>query len=295
MSSSEGGTVFGGIGMRGEALMGALAFLNKAWDAEPQSMTRKQAVSTYLEFYRLSCLISSQRETIQEWLSKNTGLAEGMGFLARFLVCIPESTIGFRFYKQAPEFTPKLDKFNDQCLKKLRKKTYLAKPHILPLSDDAHRIWVEYFNLVEEAQGKGGPYEYNTAAASKSAEQAARIAAVFTLFNEEEALEVGLEAMKQGISIAKWFLDESLRLTSHLTTTNAQRNGEILLEWLKKHNAEDEKPLRVGELLQKAPRPIRKKIVRDDAVKMLADLGWIQVRKWRNSEVILLHPSIRKL
>ena len=106
---------------------------------------------------------------------------------------------------------------------------------------------------------------------------------------------MGLEAMKQGISIAKWFLDESLRLTSHLTTTNAQRNGEILLEWLKKHNAEDEKPLRVGELLQKAPRPIRKKTVRDDAVKMLADLGWIQVRKWRNSEVILLHPSIRKL
>ena len=35
MTSSEGGTVFGGIGMPGEALMGALAFLNKAWDAEP--------------------------------------------------------------------------------------------------------------------------------------------------------------------------------------------------------------------------------------------------------------------
>ena len=295
MSSSEGGTVFGGIGMRGEALMGALAFINKAWDAEPQSMTRKQAESTYLEFYRLSCLISSQRETIQEWLSKNAGLAEGMGFLARFLICIPESTIGHRLYKQAPEDTPKLDKFNEQCLKKLRKKTNLAKPRILPFSDDAYSIWVDYFNFVEVAQGKYGLYEYNTAAASKSAEQAARIAAVFTLFNEDEALEVGLEAMKQGISIAKWFLDESLRLTSHLTTTNAQRNGEILLEWLKKHNAEDEKPLRVGELLQKAPRPIRKKTVRDDAVKLLADLGWIQVRKWRNSEVILLHPSIRKL
>jgi putative DNA primase/helicase len=295
MSSSEGGTVFGGIGMRGDALMGALAFLNKAWDAEPQSMTRKQAESNYLEFYRLSCLISSQRETIQDWLSKNAGLAEGMGFLARFLVCIPESTIGFRLYKQAPEFTPKLDKFNDQCLKKLRKKTYLAKPQILPLSDDAHRIWVEYFNLVEEAQGRGGPYEYNTAAASKSAEQAARIAAVFTLFNEEEVLEVGLEAMKQGISIAKWFLDESLRLTSHLTTTNAQRHGLILLEWLKKLEIDNEAPLKVGDLLKFGPRPIRKKTDRDDAVKMLAELGWIQVRKWRNSKIILLHPSIKKL
>ena len=154
---------------------------------------------------------------------------------------------------------------------------------------------MEYFNLVEEAQGRGGPYEYNTAAASKSAEQAARIAAAFTLFNEDEALEVGLEAMKQGISIAKWFLDESLRLTSHLTTTNAQRHGVILLEWLKKLEIDNEAPLKVGDLLKFGPRPIRKKIDRDDAVKMLADLGWIQVRKWRNSKIILLHPSIRKL
>ncbi len=128
LSSSEGGTVFGGIGMRGDALMGALAFMNKAWDAEPQSMTRKQAVSTYLDNYRLSCLISSQRESVQEWLNKNAGLAEGMGFLARFLICVPESTIGFRVYKQAPEATPNLDRFTDQCLKKLRQKTDLANP-----------------------------------------------------------------------------------------------------------------------------------------------------------------------
>ena len=198
LSSSEGGTVFGGIGMRGDALMGALAFLNKAWDAEPQSMTRKQAVSTYLDNYRLSCLISSQRETIQEWLSKNTGLAEGMGFLARFLICVPESTIGFRVYKQAPEATPKLDKFNDQCLKKLRQKTDLGNPWILHLSDEAHKVWVKYFNFVEEAQGKGRPYEYHTAAASKSAEQAARIAAVFTLLSKDDPKEVDLLAMQRG-------------------------------------------------------------------------------------------------
>ena len=293
MSSSEGGTVFGGIGMRGEALMGALAFLNKAWDAEAQFMTRKQAVRTYLDYYRLSCLISSQRETIQEWLSKNAGLAEGMGFLARFLICVPESTIGSRVYKQAPEATPKLDRFTDQCLKKLRQKTDLGNPRILNLSDDAHRVWVEYFNFVEAAQGKDGPYEYHTAAASKSAEQAARIAAVFTLLSEDHALEVGLEAMQQGITIAQWFLDESLRLNGHLTTSRGQRHAEILLEWLKELEPDDEKPLRVGELLQIGPRPIRKKKERDEAVKVLSELGWIQVKKWRNSRIILLHPSIR--
>ena len=294
MSSSEGGTVFGGIGMRGEALMGALAFLNKAWDAEAQSMTRKQAVSTYLEFYRLSCLISSQRETIQEWLKKNPGLAEGMGFLARFLICVPESTIGYRVYKQAPDATPKLDRFTEQCLKRLRQKTNLVNPPILYLGDDAHRYWVEYFNFVEAAQGKNGPYEYHTAAASKSAEQAARISGVFTLFSEDNPKEVGIEAIQQGIKIAKWFLDESLRLSGHLTISRVHSHAEMLLEWLRELELDDENPLKVGDILQIGPRPIRRKKERDEAIKVLSELGWIQVAKWKNRRIILLHPSISK-
>ena len=217
-----------------------------------------------------------------------------MGFLAPFLICVPESTIGSRVYKQAPEATPKLDRFTDQCLKKLRQKTDLGNPRILNLSYDAHRVWVEFFNFVEAAQGKDGPYEYHTAAASKSAEQAARIAAVFTLLSEDHAVEVGLKAMQQGITIAQWFLDESLRLSGHLTILRGQRHAEILLEWLKELEPDDEKPLRVGELLQIGPRPIRKKKERDEAVKVLSELGWIQVLKWRNSRIILLHPSIRK-
>ena len=111
---------------------------------------------------------------------------------------------------------------------------------------------------MEAAQGKDGPYEYHTAAASKSAEQAARIAAVFTLLSADHTVEVGLEAMQQGITIAQWFLDESLRLSGHLTTSRGQRHAEILLEWLKELEPDDEKPLRVGELLQIGPRPIRK-------------------------------------
>ena len=57
----------------------------------------------------------------------------------------------------------------------------------------------------------------------------------------------------------------------------------------------NEAPLKVSDLLKFGPRPIRKKKERDDAVKILADLGWIQVRKWRNSKIILLHPSIGKM
>ena len=51
--------------------------------------------------------------------------------------------------------------------------------------------------------------------------------------SEDHAVEVGLEEMQQGITIAQWFLDESLRLNGHLTTSRDQRHAEILLEWLK--------------------------------------------------------------
>ena len=170
----------------------------------------------------------------------------------------------------------------------------LVNPPILYLGDDAHRYWVEYFNFVEAAQRKNGPYEYHTAAASKSAEQAARIAGVLTLINLDDPNEVGLVDIERGIKIAQWFLDESLRLSGHLSISKSQQNAASLLEWLRELEINNETPLKVADLLKFGPRPIRKKRDRDDAVKILADLGWIQVRKWRNSKIILLHPSIRK-
>ena len=147
---------------------------------------------------------------------------------------------------------------------------------------------------MEACQGKDRPYEYLTAVASKSAEQAARIAGVFTFLSEDDPKEVGLEAMQQGIKIAKWFLDESLRLSGHLTISRVQSHAAMLLEWLRELERDDEKPLKVGDILQYGPRPIRNKKERDDALKVLSDLGWIQVVKWKNCRIILLHPSISK-
>ena len=294
LSSSEGGTIFGGIGMRGDALMGALAFLNKAWDAEPQSMTRKQAESTYRDYYRLSCVISTQPDSIKDWLSKkNYGLAEGMGFLARFLICVPESTIGSRLYKQAPEKTPKLDKFTETCLRKLQHKEDLSYPKILNLSSTAYKVWVEYFNSIEIQQGKEGKYEYHTSTASKSAEQAARIAGVFTLLTHDNPKDIDLDAMRKGIKIAEWFLNESLKLGGQLSTTRSQNDADKLLEWFKDLENDDSEPLKVGNLLKFGPRPIREKKRRDEAIEILVNLGWIQIRKWKKSNIILLHPSIR--
>ena len=93
---------------------------------------------------------------------------------------------------------------------------------------------------------------------------------------------------------AKWFLDESLRLSGHLTISRVHSHAEMLLEWLRELELDDENPLKVGDILQIGPRPIRRKKERDEAIKVLSELGWIQVVKWKNRRIILLHPSISK-
>ena len=74
--------------MRGEAILKALSFFNKAWDADTQSMSRKQSESVYLKDYRVSLNIAVQFESLDYWLEKHIGLAKGIGFLGRFLVNI---------------------------------------------------------------------------------------------------------------------------------------------------------------------------------------------------------------
>ena len=68
----------------------------------------------------------------------------------------------------------------------------------------------------------------------------------------------------------------------------------MLLEWLRELELDDENPLKVGDILQIGPRPIRRKKERDEAIKVLSELGWIQVVKLKNRRIILLHPSISK-
>ena len=71
-------------------------------------------------------------------------------------------------------------------------------------------------------------------------------------------------------------------------------HAEMLLEWLRELELDDENPLKVGDILQIGPRPIRRKKERDEAIKVLSELGWIKVVKSKNRRIILLRPSISK-
>ena len=73
--------------------------------------------------------------------------------------------------------------------------------------------------------------------------------------------------MEMAISIAKWFLDDSIRLNSQLSVNTSQKNAAALLEWMKNLDQDDNDPLNAADLLRFGPLPIRKKKAREEALK----------------------------
>ena len=74
--------------------------------------------------------------------------------------------------------------------------------------------------------------EHVRAYASKSAEQAARIAGVLTLWADLDAPEVGAETMRHGIALASFYLKEARRLAEAGAVSEETAKAERLRQWL---------------------------------------------------------------
>ena len=124
--SDEAALILGGTSMRENAAMGYLAVLNKAFHGDKIVHRRKQAESAELDGYRLSSCLMMQQKILTHLLNlgakSGVGLAEGTGFLTRFLFAAPKSIIGTRKYQQAPKTLPYMDEF------KRRMQHHLNKP-----------------------------------------------------------------------------------------------------------------------------------------------------------------------
>lgn len=95
-----------------------IGLLNKLWDGDPVLHDRHRSSDNYFVHNgRMTISLMSQQKTLREFLEKQGGLARDNGFLARCLVCFPQSTQGSRFINpnqvtQQAELRPKLEEFN---------------------------------------------------------------------------------------------------------------------------------------------------------------------------------------
>jgi putative DNA primase/helicase len=89
-----------------------LALLNIIWDGGELPFGRRTSESFTVRGVRLAMALQVQEATLRAFFDRSDGLPRGIGFLARCLVSLPESTQGLRPFSEAPATWPALEVFN---------------------------------------------------------------------------------------------------------------------------------------------------------------------------------------
>lgn len=288
--SAEGGTVTGGAGMGRESVVRFLATLNKLWDGSKVSQRRKSVQSAEVEDKRLSVCLQIQPSVLQEFMRASKGLAKGSGFWARFLLCWPETTKGARPYCN-PAHMSSLDAFNARIRELLDIPLPLDEQgrivtEALPLSTAAKVHWVQFHNRIERELGPRGALSEASDTAAKSAENAARLACQFHVFEHGPGGVIDLPAITAGCTIAGWFAYEALRVLNQFDPPQGLADAHNIESWLLA-NEEHRTP---RDLQQRGP--VRDVERRDAALLLLESAGRVCRRKESGATIIELHPDL---
>lgn len=295
--SSEAGIVFGSHGMGKDSVMRNLALLNILWDGGETSSERRSVESFTVRGARFTMALQVQEATLREFFLKSGALARGTGFLARFFISWPESTQGMRPFTEPPSEWPYLDAFNKRIAEILAEPVPIDKdgalmPLLMPLSPAGKKAWISYHDAIEVELSSAGEYSDIKDVASKSADNAVRLAALFERFKGSSP-EISEESFNSASLIAAWHLEESRRFFGELALPQELIDAGRLEDWLIKRCRS--KGL-VSISYRDAQRlgPIRDKDKLTSALAELQGLDRIRFEEIGKGKAIHINPAVIK-
>lgn len=228
--SSEAGVVFGSHGMSSSSAMSNMSLLNILWDGGSKPVDRRTSDSFTVQNARLTMGLAVQAATVKAFFDDSKGLARGTGFLARFLVSWPTSTQGTRLFKEPPTAWPMLTVFNLRITELLNKIPMLdsnggLSPAMLELSANAKQAWITFHNQVEVELKAGGEMTDARDVASKAADNVARLAALFHLYQCDSEGDIKQTHVEAAIDIVTWHLYEAKRFLNQIAVPENVSNA----------------------------------------------------------------------
>lgn len=234
--SDEGAKMLGGYSMGSHKEMHSAGHLSSFWDGTPIERTRAVEGKDTLFDKRLTVCLMIQN-IVFERVWNNIFLQE-QGLLARFLICQPTPKAGTRVYHTSDRleksFKASQKKFNTRMNELLaREFCYPKQKEVqkITLSTEALQAYKQFSDTLEKEIVLGGDYYAVKAFAAKTAEQSLRIAACLHLF-EKDSLELTKEVYERGATLAKWYLDETLRITCKPELDPHGENSQYILKAL---------------------------------------------------------------
>lgn len=276
--SDEAGGFIGGHAMNSDNRLKTMAGLSRLWNGEPIDRTRAGDGATIFRGRRLAAHLMVQPVAARPLLADPE--ASGQGFLARFLISEPQSHIGLRLRRGYDVGSKEIiSKFSDRLQQILNapmpttENTQELEPVRLPLADAAKELLWRYHEYVEMRQCAGQEFEQIRAYASKATEQAARIAAVLTLWENLNAPEVSAQYMGYGITLSQYYLSEAKRLADAGAISAETDKAEALRKWLLESWQHSE--ITPRDVVQYGPNRLRESSTAKAALTILVKHRWL--------------------
>lgn len=277
--SDEAGTLLTGDLFKDTAI-------NSMWSGHSISVERASSAGLKLENYRLVLMLMLQPWLFTSYLERNGEHARSSGFLARCLICAPQSTQGTRFNNEIhrhrnPEA---LEKYHQRSKELLRggitRRSRGLERMCLRLTPEAASRWNLNSDHVEGQIGPLGPLKPYRDYASKVMEHATRIAGILEGFSTKDAKLISDQTMYAGIVVAYWFFNEFIRQMNFLDKQAEPSNAELLRVWLQAHIYKNGGNVYKKNFIRKnGPGKLRYKHLLDSALQDLMLRGIVNIFK----------------
>jgi hypothetical protein len=275
--SDEGGRMVGGHGMQTENQLKTAAGLSSLWDGKP--ITRSRASDGTIKLYgrRASLHLMQQGVALQ---FMGNPILQDQGMLSRCLASYPDSTSGTRFYKSVDLsknehmkfYQAKMIHILDTPLPIVDGSRNELNPRLLALSENAKRIWVGFYNDIEKELGDGGRYHVIRGFGSKIAEQAIRLAGVLALVEDIHRQNITHEFLDAGVMLAKYYLEEALRIYNPANIHPDLYKAQKLLAWCQ---SQPDCYVYSVKIYQCGPNAVRTKSEARKLIAILEEHGWL--------------------
>ena len=164
---------------------------------------------------------------------------------------------------------------------------------MLPLAPAAKAAWVAFHDAIEGELRNGGELYDVRDVASKTADNAARMAAQFQRFTHGIGDAVQVECFDRASRIVAWHLNESRRFFGELALPPELVNAARLDAWLIEHcRGERTQKVPTKKVQQFGPAGLREKAKIEAAVRELEELGRVRLVLDGRRKEVHVNPAL---